>query len=97
MENTGDLEGDPTFGIPPTPDSTVSLINTGTDEVVRRVTVGSGPTLMAMSADASRLYVVKGVHGTVSVVRSPEGDILATLPVGAEPAGMALSGRRNTL
>lgn len=97
VANTGDLKGDPTFGIPPAPGSTVSLIDTDTDEVVTTVTVGSGPTLMAMSADASRLFVVNSVDGTVSVVRLPEGDILATLPVGAEPAGLALSGRRNVL
>jgi YVTN family beta-propeller protein/VCBS repeat-containing protein len=59
------------------------------------ITVGYGPTAMAVSGD--RLYVANTVGNSVSVLDANTGTPLTTLPVGARPSGLAVSPNGQTL
>jgi len=87
VANTGDLEGDPSFGIPPTPGNTVTVIDTSNDSVASTLTVGEGPAAILMQGD--KAYVVNQFSGTVSVIDMASLQVTGELDVGATPLGAA--------
>ena len=50
-----------------------------------------------MSADNSRLYVSNFGSNTIAVYDIDQGKVIASLPVGSEPDGLALSQNQNYL
>jgi YVTN family beta-propeller protein len=88
-------------------DNTVSVIDTQSNTVIANVTVGNGPTGVAVSADGTRIYVTNansyltsvgtgGVNeetgnGTVSVIDAATNTVIATIPLGYMPGGVAVS------
>ena len=59
-----------------------------TDAVVGRVSTGSQPRTMDVSADGRALYVVNYSSNTVSVLRRSDLGIVKTLPVCGSPIGV---------
>ena len=69
--------------------SSVSVINTSTNEVVATVAVGDYPQWVAVSADGSRVYVASG-DGSVSVINTTTNTSALVGSVDS-PAGVAVS------
>ena len=71
---------------------TVSVISGGS--VTGTISVGGGPSAVAVApvgnANAGYVYVTNYNDGTVSVI-NPSGTVVATLTVGANPIGVAVS------
>ncbi|MFE5585906.1 YncE family protein [Kitasatospora sp. NPDC056531] len=64
--------------------------------VLSTVSVGLGPTGVAIAPDGGRLYVANSGSGTVSVVDVASGSTAATITVERDPQGLAITpdGRR---
>ncbi|MCZ8517313.1 beta-propeller fold lactonase family protein [Paenibacillus filicis] len=75
--------------------STVSVINTGTNTIVATVTLpaGSIPLGIAITPDGSRAYVANGGNSTVTVINTGTNTIVATvtLPAGSGPDAIAIT------
>jgi YVTN family beta-propeller protein len=54
------------------------------------VRVGERPWTIALTADGRRLYTANGPSNDVSVVDVPSWRVIATLPVGQRPWGVAV-------
>lgn len=52
------------------------------------VDVGFGAYVVAVSPDGTRLVVTNALAGTVSVVNTATNKVIATVPVGSQPAGV---------
>jgi PGF-pre-PGF domain-containing protein len=63
---------------------TVSVIKTS-DNSVTTVTVGSGPSGVAVSPDGSKVYVANNLGKTVSVINTVTNVVTATVNVGTKP------------
>ncbi|HDL19117.1 MAG TPA: YncE family protein, partial [Bacteroidetes bacterium] len=86
----------------------VSIIDTGTDEVVETISVqpypdapnGSTPNGLAVSADGKTLYVANADNNDVSVVdiaRAGKAQIIGLIPTGWYPTAVALSKKDDIL
>jgi YVTN family beta-propeller protein len=75
----------------------ISIIETSTDEVSGSYLIGRKPSRAVVNADNSRLYVSDFGSNSVAVYDIDIGRIIATLPVGTEPDGLALSQSQNYL
>lgn len=69
----------------------VWAIDTASDQVVARVTVGRHPAHVVLSADGRLAYVTNGGDNTLSVVDTTALKVVDTLPTGAFPHGIRLS------
>jgi DNA-binding beta-propeller fold protein YncE len=86
---------------------TVSVIDTGRDEVVEDILTrptsellwGSSPNALAFSPDGKRLYVSNGTNNAVAVVafEPPKSRMLGCLPMGWYPAGIVFDPQRRML
>jgi peptide/nickel transport system substrate-binding protein len=65
----------------------VSRINAATSRVVQTITVGNGPTAVAVGATA--VWVTNALDGTVSRIDPSSGTAAAPINVGAAPSGIA--------
>lgn len=73
-------------------ESSVSIINLGTNTVVKTIAVGRAPTGVAISPDESRAYITSdSADGSVSVINTATNEVIATIPVDAYAAGIALT------
>lgn len=70
------------------PDSTVSVIDTRRNAVVRTLTVGRGAHGVAISDDGRRVFITNTFAGTVSVINTKAQHVIATVRVGAGPGGI---------
>jgi len=70
-------------------DDTVSVIDTKTNNVMTAISVGKGPTDLALSG--SRAYVANALSGGVSVIGTATNKVIATIPIGGRPSGIAAS------
>lgn len=52
------------------------------------VSVGNTPLQVAASPDGARMVVTNGADGTVSLINTATNKVVATIPVGAQPAGV---------
>jgi len=66
---------------------TVSVIDTGSNSVVRTIEVGLHPCGMALSPDGTRVYVTNANSDTVSVIDTTTDSVTATLSVGQTGPG----------
>jgi YVTN family beta-propeller protein len=75
----------------------VSIIETTNNEVGGSYLIGTKPARGVVSADNSRLYVSNFGSNNVAVYDIDDGKLIATLPVGSQPDGLALSQSQNYL
>jgi YVTN family beta-propeller protein len=75
----------------------ISIIETGTDEVSGSYLIGTHPARGIVSDDNSRLYVSNLGSNAVAVYDIDMGRIVASLTAGSEPDGLALSASQNYL
>jgi YVTN family beta-propeller protein len=75
-----------------TPDS-VTVINTATNTILTTIVLpaGSNPQLIAITPDGSRAYVANDGNATVTVLDTAMNAIIATLPAGSSPFGIAIT------
>jgi YVTN family beta-propeller protein/VCBS repeat-containing protein len=69
----------------------VVVINTATNTVITRITVGQHSEGLAVSPDGSRVYVANGNNDAVSVINTASNTVTATIPVGDNPVRVAVS------
>jgi len=75
----------------------ISIIETGNDEVGSSEVIGQHPSHGIVTLDNSRLYVTNFGSDSVAVYDIDLGRRLATMPVGRHPDSMALSQDQNYL
>jgi YVTN family beta-propeller protein len=83
-------------------DNTLSVIDTGTNQVVARVKVGKSPEAVRVRPDGKRVYVTNAGDNTVSVIDSAANRVVATLSItgtqsSGSPFGMSLSAEGSRL
>ena len=72
--------------------NTVSVIATASNTVVGSpIPVGSGPAGIAITPSGAFAYVANFVSNTVSVIATASNTVVATVPVGANPTGVAIT------
>jgi YVTN family beta-propeller protein len=71
--------------------NTVSVLDTGTRDVVETVPVGDNPDGVAVSPDGTRVYVTNFVSGTLTIIDAASNTVVTTIPVGDGPVGVAVS------
>jgi YVTN family beta-propeller protein len=71
-------------------DSTVSVIDTTSDNIVDTVTVGSNPQGVAITPDGKKAYVPFG-QNSVSIIDTATDKVLVNVTVGHNPYGIAVS------
>jgi YVTN family beta-propeller protein len=69
----------------------ISMIETGNDEVGSSPLIGQNPTHAVVTLDNSRLYASNFGSNSVSVYDIDQGRRIATVAVGSRPDGLALS------
>src|SRR5216684_5142829 len=77
-------------------DNSVSVINTGTNQVVGSpITVGDSPLFLALTPNSRFLYVVNVFAPSVSVINTATNTVVQTItagfPAGAGPFGLAIT------
>jgi YVTN family beta-propeller protein len=65
-----------------------SFVDTATRTIRDYVRVGKGPREVALSGDASTLYVVNGLSDDLSIVDVPNRTVIETVLVGRAPHSM---------
>ena len=82
----------------------ISVINTGTDEVVEEISVhlekdlpfGSGPNALTISQDGKMLYVANGTDNAICVIRvGAPSQVIGYIPTGWYPASVILDEKTN--
>ncbi len=68
--------------------NTVLAVDTRSEQVVARVSVGQEPKAIAVSPDGSNLYVSNEDEGTISEIEASTFQVRRTLRVGWGPAGL---------
>jgi len=68
----------------------VSVINTETNTANATVTVGSNPSVVAITPDAAFAYVTNQASNNVSVINTETNTVDATVTVGSTPFGVAI-------
>ncbi|MEO3757117.1 Ig-like domain-containing protein [Mycobacterium sp. B14F4] len=71
--------------------STVSVIDTTTNTVVKTIAVGTRPTGVTVSPDQTKVYVANSWSNTVSVIDTTTNAVTATIAVGSGPVALAVS------
>jgi len=71
--------------------STVSVINTANNTVVKTVTVGGSPFDVAVDQAGKAAYVTNFGSGTVSVISTSTNAVTATITVGTSPDGIVIA------
>lgn len=71
------------------PDDSVSVIEVATLRVINTIRTGKGAHGVSISPDGSWVFVTNIVAGTVSVIDEGARSVVATIPVGAGPNGIA--------
>ncbi len=77
--------------------STVSVINTLTNEVISSLQVGSGPISAAISHEDKKLYVANLGSGNVSVLDTATGSTINTIKTGSSTSDVSISNDGNYL
>ena len=75
----------------------ISIIETGNDEVGSSTLIGRHPSRGVVTLDNSRLYVTNFGSDSVAVYDIDIGRRIATMPVGSQPDGLALTPDQNYL
>ena len=65
--------------------TTVSVIDTTTNQVTATITTGTGPNGVSITPDGTKVYVSNELDGTVSVVSTATNAVLTTIHTGGAP------------
>ncbi len=76
-------------------DNIVSVIDGGTDAVLKTVPVGMLPMGVAVDPVANRVYIANSGSNTVSVLDGATNTVLAAIPVGNTPRGITVDQTTN--
>ncbi len=71
--------------------NSVSVIDVGSNVVVRSVPVGTAPFGVAVNGSGTRAYVTNLIDRTLSVIDTDSNKVVDTLSVGSLPRGVAVS------
>ena len=71
--------------------TTLAVINGLTDKIVQNITVGTGPSGVAVNPVTNRIYTANGTSNNVSVVDGSTNKVIATIPVGLRPLDVAVN------
>ncbi len=74
----------PNFG-----STTISIINTQTQQVITTIPAGGNGTNIAVYVGNNHVYVTNNYSNTVSVIDTSTNTVIATIPVGKQPNGIA--------
>ncbi|PNE10109.1 MAG: hypothetical protein CR217_16185 [Beijerinckiaceae bacterium] len=66
------------------------MIDTATNNVAATVTVGNGPSGVAVTPDGKHVYVTNAFGNTVSVIRAATNTVVAMVSVGNFPGGVGI-------
>lgn len=69
----------------------ILAIDVAKKKVIAKFDGGSDPEQFAVSRDSGHLYVANGLSGDVSVIETTIWKVIATIPVGQGPWGVAIS------
>jgi Uncharacterized conserved protein len=83
--------GSSVWTIPGDDSNTVVPIDLFSKTIGQAVNVGKGPLGIALTPDGQRAYVANQTSGTVSVVDTGSGSVVATIPVGIYPDCVAVN------
>src|SRR5947207_8071897 len=72
-------------------DNTVSVIDTGTGQVVATVPVAAGPHGLAQTPDGRVVYVASDGSSVVNVIDTSTDKVTRTIEVGKTPHGLAMT------
>ena len=81
-------DGDYIYGLE---GSSLYVISTASNQVIKTVGLGNEPTAIATTPDGKYLYVTNIGSNTVSVVDTGTWSVVNTIPVGIEPGGIVIS------
>jgi len=71
--------------------NTVSVINTAANAVITAVPVGTGPHMVAVTPDGSRVYVPNLGVDTVSVIDPATNTVISTIPPGGSDTNLGVA------
>jgi YVTN family beta-propeller protein len=77
--------------------NSVAVVDTATNQVLKRIPVAAGPSGMVLTRDDRRLYIASERSSTLSVVDTATDTVKETVEVGASPQGLALTPDGKTL
>lgn len=77
--------------VPNSGEGTVSVIDTGANNVVATISVGASPGSVAVSPAGQRVYVGNYGDGTVSVIDAYSNQVVATVPGLASPVDLRVT------
>ncbi|MGB9939582.1 PGF-pre-PGF domain-containing protein [Methanosarcina sp.] len=80
-----------TYAYIPNQNGTVSVLDTANNTVIASVPVGKLPLGVAVTSDATKVYVANQGSGSVSVIDTATNTVTATVPVEWSPRGVAVS------
>ena len=72
-------------------DATVWRIDPATNRVVATITVGEGPSGVAVAPGGTSVWVSNALSGTLSKIDPTVGKVVKSVPVGDQPQGVAVS------
>ena len=72
-------------------DDAVAVIDTGTNQVVKRIAVPKGPHGLVVTPDGRKVYVSSDGASVVSVIDTVTDRVTATVDVGPNPHGLAMA------
>ncbi len=71
--------------------TSVSVINTSTNTVIKTITVGTNPRFAAITPDGRYLYVANFSSNSVSVINTSTNTVIKTITVGTNPRFAAIT------
>jgi YVTN family beta-propeller protein len=77
--------------------SSISVIETGANEVGQTFLIGSNPVRAVVSDDNSTLYVSNLTSDSLSIYAVDIGRVIGTLPTGSHPDSLALTSNQKYL
>jgi YVTN family beta-propeller protein len=75
----------------------VAIVDTASNQVIRRIPVGRLPRGIALSADGKRAWVANSWDDSITEIDTAAGRTLRKLPAGFEPMGIAVDPANDTL
>src|SRR3989440_3883246 len=69
----------------------IAVIDCASEQVVAKYDAGTDPEQFVVNRDGTRLYIANEDAGTASVTDVKQNKVIASMPVGLEPEGVALS------
>jgi len=71
--------------------NTVTVVNTTTNAIVTKISVGNQPQGVSVSPDGTRVYITNWASGSVSVINTATNTVIATIPIAGGGWGLVVS------